>query len=410
MSVTLAMDVTYVLLLGSLGLAITTQAQNCPTPVAGNNMWFKGTLPTTFPDGTIVVFQCNTGYRSAGGSPRITCTDGTWSPVLLTCKKKSCGSAGEVLNGDIHYEGIEFGDQLVVTCKHGYYLTGKKTIYCGADGWLSRLPKCDAVSCSVPESLTNGSFSPIKESYFFPEVVQYECKKGYTLSGSRSSSCSANETFTPPPPTCITLVQCKEPDVTNGKVLSGSRPPFTYKSSVTFQCHPGYNMKGDPDQKCDLDSQWAPGLPTCEPVLCEDPIIKNAAKEEGSMPPYKFNSMVTFSCISGYSMMGDHTQTCGQNGQWAPGLPTCELVPTTKRPSTTKKPIDDSEKVDPTGNNGNGMALGLGLGLTVFIGCVLTVLGCYFCGVPPCIKKKKRSRRGFPGNVAPTADEEVALS
>ncbi|KAM8862360.1 membrane cofactor protein-like isoform 5-T6 [Spinachia spinachia] len=327
MSVTLAMDVTYVLLLGSLGLAITTQAQNCPTPVAGNNMWFKGTLPTTFPDGTIVVFQCNTGYRSAGGSPRITCTDGTWSPVLLTCKKKSCGSAGEVLNGDIHYEGIEFGDQLVVTCKHGYYLTGKKTIYCGADGWLSRLPKCDAVSCSVPESLTNGSFSPIKESYFFPEVVQYECKKGYTLSGSRSSSCSANETFTPPPPTCITLVQCKEPDVTNGKVLSGSRPPFTYKSSVTFQCHPGYNMKGDPDQKCDLDSQWAPGLPTCE---------------------------------------------------------------------------HDSEKVDPTGNNGNGMALGLGLGLTVFIGCVLTVLGCYFCGVPPCIKKKKRERPVGPALLAVT--------
>lgn len=58
-------------------------------------------------------------------------------------------------------------------------------------------------------------------------------------------------------------------------------------------------------------------------VLCEDPDVKNAAKEEGSKPPYKVKSTVTFSCVSGYTMTGTRTQTCGLNGQWAPGLPTC---------------------------------------------------------------------------------------
>nr|XP_040048940.1 complement receptor type 1-like isoform X10 [Gasterosteus aculeatus aculeatus] len=387
------MDVTYVLLLSSLGLAQVI-AQDCLIPVGGNNMGFKDDLPQTFPNGTKVSFECNVGYNPAG-SPSITCTNGTWSPVKLTCERKSCGSAGEVENGDLNYEGTEFGDRLVVTCKTGYILVGVSQFTCGKDGWLGgRLPVCEAVACDAPPMLTNGDFSPVSDSYNYPEVVLYKCQKDYTMNGSSSSSCSKDGTFKPAPPTCI-RVQCKDPDVTNGEWMSGARPPYKYKSAVTLQCIPGYNMNGAQTQRCELNSQWAPGLPTCEPVLCEDPDVKNAAKEEGSKPPYKVKSTVTFSCVSGYTMTGTRTQTCGLNGQWAPGLPTCE---------------HDSGTVDPPENKGNGMAIGLGLGLTVLIGSVLTVLGCYFCGVPACIKEKKRSRRGFPVNAAPSADEEVALS
>ncbi|XP_077945998.1 membrane cofactor protein isoform X30 [Gasterosteus aculeatus] len=342
------MDVTYVLLLSSLGLAQVI-AQDCRVPVGGNNMGFKDDLPQTFPNGTKVIFECNVGYMPAG-SPSITCTNGTWSPVKLTCERKSCGSAGEVENGDLNYEGTEFGDKLVVTCKTGYIMVGNSQFTCGKDGWLGgRLPVCEAVACDAPPMLTNGDFSPVRDSYNYLEVVQYKCQKDYTMNGSSLSSCSKDGKFQPAPPTCI-VVQCKDPDVTNGEWMSGSRPPYKYKSAVTLQCIPGYNMNGAQTQRCELNSQWAPGLPTCE------------------------------------------------------------LTTTTKRPTTTKKTIGDSGTVDPPENKGNGMAIGLGLGLTVLIGSVLTVLGCYFCGVPACIKEKKRSRRGFPVNAAPSADEEVALS
>ncbi|XP_062421359.1 zona pellucida sperm-binding protein 3 receptor-like isoform X10 [Pungitius pungitius] len=409
MSVTLAMDVTYLLLLSSLGLAVNTQAQDCPVPVGGNNMGFKDILPAIFPNGTKVSFECNVGYQSAGGSSSITCTNGIWSPVKLKCEKKSCGNAGEVPNGDIDYHGISFGDKLVVTCNPGYHIVGKGEIYCGDKGWLGRLPTCEAVACSTPESLTNGRFSPVKESYIFPEVVQYECQKDFTMSGSRLSSCSADGTFKPAPPTCI-MVKCEEFNLPNSEVLGGSRPPYKHQSTVILGCHFGYNLEGNPTQTCELNSQWAPGLPTCKPVQCDDPIIKHATMEGGSMPPYTFKSTVTFSCTSGYNMNGVGTQTCGPNGQWTPGLPTCELMPTTKPPSTTKKTIDDPELVDPPGNNGKGMAVGLGLGLTALTVIVLTALGFYFFGVPAFIKDKKRSRRGVPENVASKADEEVPLS
>ncbi|XP_062421356.1 zona pellucida sperm-binding protein 3 receptor-like isoform X9 [Pungitius pungitius] len=409
MSVTLAMDVTYLLLLSSLGLAVNTQAQDCPVPVGGNNMGFKDILPAIFPNGTKVSFECNVGYQSAGGSSSITCTNGIWSPVKLKCEKKSCGNAGEVPNGDIDYHGISFGDKLVVTCNPGYHIVGKGEIYCGDKGWLGRLPTCEAVACSTPESLTNGRFSPVKESYIFPEVVQYECQKDFTMSGSRLSSCSADGTFKPAPPTCI-MVKCEEFNLPNSEVLGGSRPPYKHQSTVILGCHFGYNLEGNPTQTCELNSQWAPGLPTCKPVQCDDPDIKHATMEGGSMPPYTFKSTVTFSCTSGYNMKGVGTQTCGPNGQWTPGLPTCELMPTTKPPSTTKKTIDDPELVDPPGNNGKGMAVGLGLGLTALTVIVLTALGFYFFGVPAFIKDKKRSRRGVPENVASKADEEVPLS
>ncbi|XP_037335629.2 membrane cofactor protein-like isoform X3 [Pungitius pungitius] len=459
MSVTLAMDVTYLLLLSSLGLAVNTQAQDCPVPVGGNNMGFKDILPAIFPNGTKVSFECNVGYQSAGGSSSITCTNGIWSPVKLKCEKKSCGNAGEVPNGDIDYHGISFGDKLVVTCNPGYHIVGKGEIYCGDKGWLGRLPTCEAVACSTPESLTNGRFSPVKESYIFPEVVQYECQKDFTMSGSRLSSCSADGTFKPAPPTCI-MVKCEEFNLPNSEVLGGSRPPYKHQSTVILGCHFGYNLEGNPTQTCELNSQWAPGLPTCkpvqcddpdikhatmeggsmppytfkstvtfsctsgynmkgvgtqtcgpngqwtpglptcEPVQCDDPIIKHATMEGGSMPPYTFKSTVTFSCTSGYNMNGVGTQTCGPNGQWTPGLPTCELMPTTKPPSTTKKTIDDPELVDPPGNNGKGMAVGLGLGLTALTVIVLTALGFYFFGVPAFIKDKKRKRPVGPALLA----------
>ncbi|KAL6119490.1 cd46 [Pungitius sinensis] len=399
------MDVTYLLLLSSLGLAVNTQAQDCSAPV-GENMGMKDPLPTTFPNGIKVSFECNVGYQSAGGSSSITCTNGTWSPVKLKCEKKSCGNAGDVANGNVEYHGVYFGDKLVVTCNTGFRIIGNGQMYCGDKGWLGRLPTCEAVACSTPELLTNGHFTPVKESYDFPEVVQYECQKDYTMSGSRTSSCSADGTFKPAPPACI-MVKCEEFNLPNGEVLGGSRPPYKHQSTVILGCHSGYIMKGDSTQRCDLNSQWAPGLPTCELVLCEDPDIKHAAIEGGSMPPYTFKSTVTFSCISGYTMKGDPTQTCGPNGQWTPGLPTCELMPTIKPPSTT---IDGSDSVDPPGNNGNRMAIGLGLGLTALTVTVLTALGFYFFGLPAFIKDKKRSRRGVPENVASKADEEVALS
>ncbi|XP_039655329.1 complement component receptor 1-like protein [Perca fluviatilis] len=379
------MFVTYFLLLSSLGLVITTQAQDCSKPAGGDNMGLKGDdiLLQTFPEGKQVTFACNVGYVTAGGSPSSTCTAGTWTPLTLKCERRDCGFAGEVDNGNVDYpEGTHFGDRLVVTCNTGFYMVPNKgQILCGAQGWMDSLPVCEVVTCGPPPVVVNGVFSPVKESYDYREVVQYKCQNDYTLNGSISISCSEHGTFGPAP-TCV-LVRCEDPNIANGEQVDGSRPPHGYNSTVTYECKSGYVMEGGCSLTCGIDSQWSPGLPTCqrrdcgsagevengnvdypeetrfgdklvvtcntgfhmvpnkgqifcgaqgwmdrlpvcEVVRCEDPNIANGHQVDGSRLPHGYMSMVTYECISGYVMEGGRTLTCGIDSQWLPGLPTCQ--------------------------------------------------------------------------------------
>ncbi|XP_049921038.1 regulator of complement activation group 2 gene 1 isoform X8 [Epinephelus moara] len=381
----LVKGVTLLLLLSSL----PTQAQDCTRPIGRNNMNLKDEyiLLDTFPDGTKVSFACAVGHVSAGGSASIICTAGSWSPVRLKCERRSCGAAEEVPNGYVDYpQGIEFGDELVVTCNAGFRLVGKTNKrLCGAQGWMGRMPECEVVTCDPPPPVQNSTFRPDKEVYQYGEVVEYSCQQDYTLSGSRTISCSADGRFEPSPPTCI-KVHCEEPVIANAKWIWGFRPPHGYQSTVMYMCKPGYTMIGEPTLTCGIDSQWSPGLPTCqlvtcdppptivngifhpkkesydysdiveyccqkdytlsgsssiycsahgrfEPapptcimVQCEEPVIRNAEWIWGSRPPYGHQSTVTYMCKPGYTMIGESTLTCGRDGQWSPGLPTCQLI------------------------------------------------------------------------------------
>ena len=58
------------------------------------------------------------------------------------------------------------------------------------------------MTCNRPLPLEHGSFSPVKDSYKYEDVVKFSCQTGFRLSGSNSVSCSDDGTFKPEPPTC----------------------------------------------------------------------------------------------------------------------------------------------------------------------------------------------------------------
>ncbi|XP_031597814.2 membrane cofactor protein-like isoform X1 [Oreochromis aureus] len=259
------MAITAVLLLSSLGFFAVT-AQDCSRPV-GDNMDVKGNdiFLTSFPDGITVTFACNIGYESAGGSPSVTCTAGSWSPVGLKCQRKNCFSVEDVQDGQIEYHpGTEFGDKAVLICNPGHMPVGGGNLICGSQGWMGRLPVCEVTQCDSPPVVEYGSFSPVKELYDYNDVLQYTCKKDYTRNGSRQLICSDDGTFKPEPPKCI-KVECGDPEIPFGQWSSGARPPYGYMSNVTLQCNTGYKMNGTATVMCGLNSQWLPGLPQCIP-------------------------------------------------------------------------------------------------------------------------------------------------
>ncbi|XP_074537527.1 regulator of complement activation group 2 gene 1 isoform X5 [Halichoeres trimaculatus] len=260
------MTVKCFLLLSSLGLVLTAQAQDCGSPPLQPNMNLRDSdySLTQFPDGTRVGYTCAIGYISAGGSPTIVCTSGTWSSLALKCERKNCGSAGEVLNGEVQYpqEGTEFGDSAVVVCNTGFRLVGRSTLNCGDKGWMGRLPECEVVSCDPPDPIEGGTYRDVKDSYEYREVIRYTCQKDLTLMGSSTLTCSEDGVFTPDPPTC-SRHECDKPNIDNAQRLGGYKPTYKYKDTVRHQCNSGYKMIGESTSVCELDG-WTPKLMTCE--------------------------------------------------------------------------------------------------------------------------------------------------
>ncbi|XP_070824900.1 C4b-binding protein [Chaetodon trifascialis] len=292
--------------------------------------------------------------------------------LAIAAPRRNCGSAGEVENGHIDYpEGTEFGDKIVITCHPGYQFIGKqepREIVCGDQGWMSRLPVCDAVTCNPPPMITNGTFSPNEETYSYGKVVQYSCQNGFTLNGTKSVSCSDDGTFQPAPPTCVAVTCNPLPPIVGGTfspdketysygdvvkyscqndlTLSGSssiscsddgifqpapptcissRPPFGYKAIATFKCRSGHIMKGEATQTCEMNSQWSPGLPTCEMVTCEPPPTVADGTFSPNKDKYVYGEVVQYSCDKEFVLSGSSI-SCSDDGTFQPAPPTCVMV------------------------------------------------------------------------------------
>ncbi|XP_024662190.2 complement component receptor 1-like protein isoform X1 [Maylandia zebra] len=326
------MAITAVLLLSSLGfLAITAQAQNCPRPPKGENMDLKGNdiLLTSFPDGTTVTFACNIGYESAGGSPRITCTAGSWSPLGLKCQRKNCFSVENVQDGQIEYRpGTEFGDKAVLICNIGYMPVGGGELTCGSQGWTGRLPVCEVTQCESPPVVQDGSFSPNKDLYEYNDVIDYTCKKDYTVVGSRQLHCSDDGTFKPEPPKCISTAQnCPRPpkgenmDLKGNDILLTSFPDGT---TVTFACNTGYKSAGGSPRITCTAGSWSPLGLKCQRKNC----FSVEDVQDGQIeyrPGTEFGDKAVLICNIGYMPVGGGELTCGSQG-WMGRLPVCEVT------------------------------------------------------------------------------------
>ncbi|XP_061908768.1 membrane cofactor protein-like isoform X2 [Entelurus aequoreus] len=366
------MDILLFLRLSLFGLATIAQAQSCSTPPRGANMDLTDTdiLTESFPDGGTATFACNVGYTPEGGSPTITCTAGTWSQVTLICKRKTCGSIGNVPNGNVDYsQGNEFGDTISVSCNRGYILVGKDSFTCGDQGWEGgRLPSCEVVVCDPPPQLPNGLFSPGLESYTYGQVLQYSCEKDYTLNGSKIVECSDNGQFKPDRPNCV-KVNCLEPIVEKAEWVA--RPPYGYKAMLTFQCLAGYTMNGSASITCGINSTWSPPAPSCLP------------KQTTTMPSDK-------------------------------KTPSSPTTPTPKAKQTTTTPSDKtpSSPITPTpkGDGGNSLWMPLGVALIVVIVLTVVIAACYhFRGAFINKENKLGYRKGRSNSVA-TTDEGVVMS
>lgn len=192
-----------------LYLFVLKATADCPRPQGRGNMVLsdKTLLMNEFPEGITVTLECVNGYLADTGSGIITCIDGKWTELDLTCKKKDCGLPTPQPNMSFNTsDGTLFGVVITVVCDKGYQISGSSFKQCYARGWLGRA-KCEIVTCDEPSEVTNGRSSwDSQDVPKYGEIIRYTCNEGYTLIGKDSIMCSETGEYDSSPPECKGLL------------------------------------------------------------------------------------------------------------------------------------------------------------------------------------------------------------
>uniref|UniRef100_A0A8C9F1R3 Sushi domain-containing protein n=1 Tax=Pavo cristatus TaxID=9049 RepID=A0A8C9F1R3_PAVCR len=224
---------------------------------------------SSFPVGTTVSYACRPGYMRIRGMPfsRTCGKNFTWSQLETFCTGNVCLPPGEMNVHKFHlFEYFHLSR---------YRLYGNSQISCvikdkGVE-WSGSLPLCERVPCEPPPRIANGRYTEA-DSYVYQTTVTYSCndvQKGedpFSLIGSPSIFCkmdaNSNGVWSGPPPQCKVVI-CENPEIENGRKLSGSASRYTYGNAVMFECDPGYVLLGNDVITCLENSTWYPSAPTC---------------------------------------------------------------------------------------------------------------------------------------------------
>ncbi|NXF98243.1 C4BPA protein, partial [Eubucco bourcierii] len=291
--------------------------------------------------GSKVTFSCVEGFRLVG-TPEITCviTDKGvgWNKDLPFCEKIPCEPPPEIANGR-HTEAAEYVYQTSVTytCDDPFSLIGSATSVCTfnkatLDGvWSEPPPECKVVKCVNPTVKNGHKSSGLGPSYSYRDSVVFECNPGYFLVGSNIITCTENNTWFPPAPTCskVTESGCGAPKITHGIVIP-EKPVYATGESVQIRCTSPCTFPDGAEEMtatCQGQDTWSPLQDcACEPEGSDStPHIHNGRVVDGHKPLYNVGDFITIECYAGYTLHGSaRIQYVGKN-QWTPEVPTCHL-------------------------------------------------------------------------------------
>ncbi|NXC59116.1 ZP3R protein, partial [Aleadryas rufinucha] len=286
----------------------------------------------SYPEGTVVKYRCRPGYALNGEeSPNVTClADSTWSKKSAFCSRKSCGPP-HIENGDFHTEtDLLFGATVTFSCQPGYRLVGRPSAQCvvrNNEVFWDAVPSCHIVLCPPPPAIENGRLLNGNEDFTFGMAASYTCNSGLSLIGEATIFCTLGSAFqgvwSGPAPECKE-VKCENPQVKNGIKSSGFGTEHTYGDEVSFECNPGYSMKGSSVVTCAANSSWTPPLPTCDQILCgRPPELPFASLTTAVGDSSVFGTTVRYRCNPGFKASAGHSSvvTCQSDGTWSAADP-----------------------------------------------------------------------------------------
>lgn len=183
----------------------------------------NGRVEGGFHFGSQATYSCNEGFYLVGKAVlrcELTGNNVAWSDDPPQCEKILCQPPQQIANGEFtnsHKDTFEYNEVVTYSCKPSggaddFSLVGEKKLVCsGPNKWSSDPPECKVVKCEYP-SVTNGNIvSGFARKYYYKAEVEFDCKQGFFLEGSRKIVCEANSTWVPKMPRCLEGVKPSPP-------------------------------------------------------------------------------------------------------------------------------------------------------------------------------------------------------
>ncbi|XP_077864038.1 sushi, von Willebrand factor type A, EGF and pentraxin domain-containing protein 1-like, partial [Saccoglossus kowalevskii] len=265
----------------------------------------------------VVMYNCEVGYQIQGTSRRICQPSGNWSNRDPSCEPVECGPPPHVPNANNVGNNYTYNQQVVYSCKVGHEMAGAAISTCTANREWTTPPECRPINCNLPPDVEHAS--SVGHYTTFGSTVNYTCDNGYLSKHNLAITCLADRNWTPAP--ICQPVNCGTPWYVDHAVINGSQ--FTYSKSVTYSCELGYILKGDAEHLCRADATWSGSSPVCEIINCGTPDVVHHAEYTGTN--FSYGSILEFNCLSGYTIHGNETVICREDGKWTQ-VPHCEPV------------------------------------------------------------------------------------
>ncbi|XP_070168047.1 protein lev-9 [Polyergus mexicanus] len=315
---------------GACGMSCIKPERECPvlTEIDHGVMTVSGRF-----FGDRVHYACDTVYFMVGLSERTCRADGHWTGTTPSCKRDPnsfCSQPPKIQNA--HHNALseqttfDLDNTVQYFCNHGYMATGVKRAKClmieKIANWFGPDITCKPQSCGTPPDVPNGWYSG--ECYTYDCRVSYHCSEGYELVGKAEKLCLADGTWIPKElPQCVqvTSVQCPKPDnPVNGKAVYTS---YAYNSIVSYECKYGYTVVGAATRRCGADRKWTGKTPTCQEINCGLPGVLYNGWIENIEAGTGMGASIIFRCKDHMKLEGNTSSVCQKDGKWRYPLPQC---------------------------------------------------------------------------------------
>ena len=196
------------------------------------------------------------------------------------------------------------------------------------------------VQCSTLSDPSNGRVS--QQGNNPGDRASYTCNSGYELVGQSTRTCQNNGRWSGDAPTCTQIVCRNLSNPPNGRVSLSIG--VLIGSRATYTCNSGYSLVGDSTRVCQNDGTWTGRAPICRIIRCGG--LNSPSNGQVTIIDDTAGGTAVYTCNSGYTLVGRDTRTCQEDGSWSGIAPICRRVRCDDLPDITSGQVSFSGSIN----------------------------------------------------------------